>query len=231
MAGSVTDKQLLHELRRQGVATSASLAGEFEIGAAAVSHRLRGLIMDGAVAARSLSGTVIWMPKDVSDHLAGLDVNPDVWDRDVLRVSAGEKQVIEAARNAGESYTTDEIADSEDVRVSRRRVYDILNSFASDGFVTNRGDSFRAEWSDTGLSRVGDEYVLKTESWRTEWESIRQEVLDAAGDQCAECGATGNIHIHHTDPLVEVTFEAGETDLDRLEPLCAACHGARTKSV
>ena len=53
------------------------------------------------------------------------------------------------------------------------------------------------------------------------WRAKREEMLEIAGDQCEECGAGGQLHVHH------LTYaRLGHEELDDLAVLCPQCHEA-----
>lgn len=53
-----------------------------------------------------------------------------------------------------------------------------------------------------------------------EWADIRTVVLDIYNHQCAECGATEDLHVHH------LTYErfGGDERMTDLKVLCKPCH-------
>lgn len=58
-----------------------------------------------------------------------------------------------------------------------------------------------------------------------EWEDKRRECLDHHGRECADCGATGSLDVHH---LHYETLGDEDAAAD-LMPLCRACHMERHK--
>ena len=54
-----------------------------------------------------------------------------------------------------------------------------------------------------------------------DWDEIRQERIGIDGNQCANCGSTGILQVHHI-----VSKQHGGTDeLSNLRTLCTECHG------
>ncbi|SFR41946.1 HNH endonuclease [Halogeometricum rufum] len=49
----------------------------------------------------------------------------------------------------------------------------------------------------------------------------REKCLREKGEECADCGATEDIHVHHKDR------DRSNDDLDNLIPLCKECHDGR----
>ena len=51
------------------------------------------------------------------------------------------------------------------------------------------------------------------------WQAKREEALEVAGYSCEECGADGQLHVHH------LTYaRLGREELDDLAVLCPQCH-------
>jgi 5-methylcytosine-specific restriction endonuclease McrA len=72
----------------------------------------------------------------------------------------------------------------------------------------------------------------------TDWESIRQRVLERDDNQCQRCGIShqehqerddlfppdGGLHVHHQVKAKEFESRQAANSLDNLQALCAPCH-------
>jgi hypothetical protein len=56
---------------------------------------------------------------------------------------------------------------------------------------------------------------------RKEFERLRNVIKEFLPDKCANCGAGGDLHIHHIVPLIN----GGTNRITNLVNLCETCHG------
>lgn len=124
-----------------------------------------------------------------------------------------------------------------------------------DGITT----TFLNTCDDCGEKWTSDEYAEKCEACRTgddeqpepvykgrkneytghygtDWEDVRERVLEAANYRCEKCGMTndehsqrddlfgGGLHIHHKTPAKEFDTYGEANDPSNLQALCADCH-------
>jgi RNA-directed DNA polymerase len=70
---------------------------------------------------------------------------------------------------------------------------------------------------DTPLPRF---WKGRTTPEKAEWAELRLAVLARDDYQCTQCGANGNLHIHHT----RARRKGGTNQMDNLQTLCNRCH-------
>jgi len=61
----------------------------------------------------------------------------------------------------------------------------------------------------------------------TDWDKLRQRVLNRDGNRCQVCGATGAgnaLHAHHIKPFRSFTTQEMANQLQNLITLCPTCH-------
>lgn len=59
------------------------------------------------------------------------------------------------------------------------------------------------------------------------WPALRLAAKRRDGWQCVQCGARGRLEVDHILPVRDRPDLA--FDLDNLQPLCASCHGKKTR--
>lgn len=59
------------------------------------------------------------------------------------------------------------------------------------------------------------------------WQALRFLALRRDGFKCVACGARGRLEVDHIAPVRDAPERA--FDLDNLQSLCPACHGAKTR--
>jgi 5-methylcytosine-specific restriction endonuclease McrA len=65
-------------------------------------------------------------------------------------------------------------------------------------------------------------YVASTyyPNYPEDWQELKHQVLVRDGYRCANCGGTGEMHVHHIVPLAN----GGSNQLTNLKALCKDCH-------
>lgn len=72
--------------------------------------------------------------------------------------------------------------------------------------------------------RTGLDTLQRQSNYGTDWQRVRQWVLERDGRECRNCSATTDLHVHHIEKLVwfETTDEAHTPE--NLLTLCESCH-------
>lgn len=62
------------------------------------------------------------------------------------------------------------------------------------------------------------------------WKSLRWEVLKRDNFQCVQCGTKRYLQVDHIIPLRDGVSEFECFTMSRLQTLCRACHGKKTRT-
>lgn len=59
----------------------------------------------------------------------------------------------------------------------------------------------------------------------SDWDEVREEIIEDYGSECLLCLSSENLHVHHITPLKEFDNPDLANNPENLVPLCSRCHG------
>lgn len=72
--------------------------------------------------------------------------------------------------------------------------------------------------------RYGAPILYRKSNYGANWENVRKWVLERESGQCWECGARGDLHVHHIENLVWFKTTEAAHRPENLVALCERCH-------